>query len=226
MEYAGLPRETFAFLRGLEAHNDKGWFDAHRGDYERFWLAPGLDLVAALSGEAAGMGLLAVPKLGASLRRIHRDVRFSKDKSPYQPWLHLILSTGPAFNKVPGMHLVLTPRGLGYGAGQYGLEPAALEAMRGRICDAGERARLLAAIGAAEAVGSRLDPPELARVPKGYQAAEWDHLLRRKSLILRSVEDIPPPEWLFTGEAVAGLAGIVRAHLPLLEWLKGPMAGR
>lgn len=222
MGYEGLPRETFEFLRGLEANNDKAWFEAHRADYERFWLAAGLDLVAALSEQAAGMGLLAVPKLNGSLRRIHRDVRFSKDKSPYQPWLHLILSTGPAFNKVPGVHIVLTSRGLGYGAGQYGLEPDALEAMRGRMCEEGERARLMAALAAAQAVGSRLDPPELARVPKGHAAAEWDHLLRRKSLIVRTQEDFAPPDWLFSGAAVEGLAGIVRAHLPVLDWLAGP----
>lgn len=120
MGYAGLPRETFKFLKGLEANNDKGWFEAHRGEYQRFWLAAGLDLVAALSGEAAEIGLLAVPKLNASLRRIHRDVRFSKDKSPYQPWLHLILSSGSEVNKVPGVHVVFTPRGWVIARGNMG----------------------------------------------------------------------------------------------------------
>ena len=123
MTYAGLPRETFSFLQNLRDNNSRDWFETHRADYEALWLNAGLDLIAALGPICEGMSprLFAVPKLNQSLRRLNRDTRFSKDKSPYQPWLHIILSTGPAFNKVPGVHILLSPDGLGYGAGQYGL---------------------------------------------------------------------------------------------------------
>lgn len=224
MGYAGVKPETFAYLGALAANNTRDWFEAHRAEYEAHWLGAGLDLIAALAPACEGMEprLLAVPKLNQSLRRIHRDTRFSKDKTPYEPWLHLILSTGPAFNKVPGMHIVLRPDGLGYGAGHYGLEPGELDRMRQRICDPVGRARLLDALAAAEATGSRIDPPELARVPKGYDAApDWDHLLRRKGLIVRTPSDRPVPDWLATPEAVPRLVEIVRAHLPLLGWLTG-----
>lgn len=79
----------------------------------------------------------------------------------------------------------------------------------------------MAALEAAGTVGCVLDPPEMARVPKGYAAADWDHLLRRKSLIVRTSEDLPPPDWLFTGEAIGRVAGILRALLPVVTWLKG-----
>jgi uncharacterized protein (TIGR02453 family) len=222
MGYPGLRRETFAYLQALAAHNDREWFEAHRTDYEAHWLQAGLDLIAALAPLCQAMEprLLAVPKLNQSLRRINRDTRFSKDKTPYQPRLHLILSTGPAFNKEPGMHIVLTPQGLGYGAGHYGMDPAALDRMRGRICDPGQRERLLAALEAARTVGSEIDPPDLARVPNGYDSGpEWDHLLRRKGMIVRTQADRPPPDWLFTSAAPERLAGLIRAHLPLLAWL-------
>lgn len=222
MIYPGLDISTFTFLRDLAAHNDRGWFEAHRAEYEACWLKPGLDPAAALAPlcEAMMPRLIAVPKLNQSLRRIHRDTRFSKDKTPYQPWLHLILSTGPEINKVSGMHLVLHPEGLGYGAGHYGLEPEALDRMRMRICDSGDRARLLAALETAGQAGSTLDPPDLTRVPKGYDPdPTWDHLLRRKGLILRTQATLTPPDWLFTPRAPEQLADIIRAHLPLLAWL-------
>jgi uncharacterized protein (TIGR02453 family) len=222
MAYAGLRRETFGYLQALAAHNDRDWFEANREAYQRDWLEAGLDLIAALGPFCDVMEprLLAVPKLNQSLRRINRDTRFSRDKTPYQPWLHLILSTGPAFNKVPGMHIVLQPEGLGYGAGQYGPEPDALDRMRARMCDPADRTRLTAALEAAGQVGSTLDPPELARVPKGFKAdPDWDHLLRRKGLIVRTQSNLPPPDWLFSPEAPVHLADIVRAHLPLLSWL-------
>lgn len=211
-----------AYLRALAAHNERDWFEAHRDDYQRDWLEAGLDLIAALAPFCAAMEprLLAVPKLDQSLRRIHRDTRFSRDKTPYQPRLHLILSTGPAFNKVPGMHIVLSPDGLGYGAGHFGLGPEALDRMRARVCDPGARDQLLKALETANAVQSQLDPPDLARVPKGYEVApEWAHLLRRKGMIVRTQVELPPPDWLFSPEAPQRLAGITGAHLPLLRWL-------
>jgi uncharacterized protein (TIGR02453 family) len=222
MTYAGLPRATFAYLADLAAHNDRAWFEANRDRYQAEWLGPGLDLAAAMAPLCAAMTppLLSVPKLNGSLRRLHRDVRFSRDKRPYEAWLHLILSTGTAVGKGPGFHLVLRPEGVGYGAGHYGFAPEALDALRTRICDAGDRARLLSALDAARAAGSELDPADLVRVPQGWRGApEWDHLLRRKSLIVRTPETLPAPDWLFGPECPERLAGLVRAHLPLLAWL-------
>ena len=82
MSYAGLPRETIRFLAGLSAENNREWFESHRADYESAWLNAGLDMIAALSGPVSALGLTAVPKLNASLRRIYRDTRFSRDKRP------------------------------------------------------------------------------------------------------------------------------------------------
>jgi uncharacterized protein (TIGR02453 family) len=223
MSYDGLPRQTLAFLQGLEAENSRDWFEAHRGEYESFWLKAGLDLVAALAGPAAALRppLLAVPKLNASLRRIFRDVRFSADKRPYEPRLHLILSTGSAFNKEPGVHLVIGARTLGYGAGHYGFTPAGLDAFRQEMSDAAARAAFLGRVAEAETVGCGWDAPDLARVPRGYAAApDWDHLLRRKHVVVRTLTDIPHPDWLFTPEAPAELARILAALNPLAQDLR------
>ena len=173
MVYQGLRPETLRYLEALGANNNREWFEAHRDAYERAWLAAGLVLIAALAPFATDMGLMAVPKLNQSLRRIHRDTRFSRDKTPYQPWLHLILSTGPDFSKGPGMHLVLRPGGIAYGAVLYAPAPDRLEQLRQRLCVAHDRAAFLAALAAAAQVGSTLDPPELARVPLPYLHAPW-----------------------------------------------------
>lgn len=223
MGYQGLPRQTGTFLRGLEEENNRGWFAAHREDYERFWLAAGLDLVAALAGPAAALRppLLAEPKLNASLRRIFRDVRFSPDKRPYEPRLHLIFSTGPAFNKEPGVHLVIGPRTFGYGAGHYGFTTAGLESFRREMSEPGARAAFLAKVAQAEAVGCGWDAPDLARVPRGFQAApDWDHLLRRKHVVVRTLTDVPHPDWLFTPQAPVELARILAALNPLAQDLR------
>lgn len=222
MTYAGVSAATLAFLGDLEANNDRDWFATNRDRYERHWLAAGLDLIAAVGPLLAGLrpSLHAVPKLNHSLRRIHRDIRFSADKRPFDPCLHIILSTDGAFNKVPGFHFVIRAQSIAFGAGHYGLSPDRLDAIRRRICDPADRADLLAALVQAAATGSDLDPPDLARVPKGYEPApEWDQLLRRKSMIARTQLPLPVPDWLFGPDAPRQIAQLAAAHVPLLAWL-------
>jgi len=221
MSYAGVPRGMVSYLAALEQHNNRDWFEAHRAEYEVHWLGAGLDLVAALSGPCAALkpALMAVPKLNASLRRINRDVRFAKDKRPYDPRLHLILSTGPLFNKVPGVHLVIDAAGIGYGAGHYGFAPDGLDRYRRTLADPGERAGFEALLAQAAGVGAVLDPPELARVPKGFAAAGWDGLIRRKSVIVRTPVHLAHPDWLFGRDAIPHLMAIVAALNPVAQYL-------
>jgi uncharacterized protein (TIGR02453 family) len=129
------PRAMPAFLASLEQNNARNWFEAHRAEYEAHWLGAGRDFIEALSGPCALIGLIARPRLNSSLGRIHCDVRFSKDKRPYEARLHIILSTGEAFDKVPGVHLMIGPEHFGYDAGHYGFEPEALERYRLRMAD-------------------------------------------------------------------------------------------
>ena len=219
MAFQGVPRGLVGFLAGLVAENSREWFEAHRREYEEVWLKPALNLVAALSGPVAQMGLMAVPKLNGSVRRINRDVRFSTDKRPYQAHWHLVLSTGPEFGKVPGVHLVLTAKGFGYGVGQYGFSPQGLERLRQAFCDDRTRAAFLALLARAEGQGARLEPPDLVRVPKGFAASDWDYLLRRKHVVVRTGQDLAAPEWLFGPDCLAGLVEIVADLAPIARWL-------
>ena len=80
---------SFKFLRGLARHNDKAWFESHRQDYEAHVRQPFLRLITDLQPALASVSphFRADPRtVGGSLFRIHRDARFSNDKSPYKPW--------------------------------------------------------------------------------------------------------------------------------------------
>ena len=110
--------EAFAFLRGLRKNNKKEWFEAHRPNYEREILTPLRAVAEELDVRFAALApeFEANPK--RSLFRIHRDVRFSKDKSPYKSHAALWV-----YHRAPG-------RGVGKeidgGAGFYfHIEPGA-----------------------------------------------------------------------------------------------------
>jgi len=222
--FNGFSAETFAFLRDLRANNTKAWFDENRARYEAIWKGQAQDLIAAISGPMSDLKppLQAVPRLNGSLRRINRDVRFSKDKSPFSARLHLIFWTGEHPNRSPGMHLVLHPDGIGYGAGAWGYEPAALTALRARIMDASDRARLLKAVASARKIGCEFDAPDLKNIPKGYEAkGDWEHLLRRKGFVMRTQQRVPVPDWITGPDCVDQIMGLTQACLPLIRWLNG-----
>ena len=85
--FNGFPNETFTFLQDLAEHNDREWFDANRRRYEEFFVAPSLAYIEAMRRPLAKVSPMyqAVPKkVGGSLMRIFRDVRFSSDKRPYK----------------------------------------------------------------------------------------------------------------------------------------------
>jgi uncharacterized protein (TIGR02453 family) len=128
--------QTFAFLRELRAHNDRAWFTANKDRYERSVKQPVLGFI-----EDAGPGLHRLSKqlvadprpVGGSMFRIYRDVRFSRDKSPYKTHVgvHFPLGKGGA----PGYYLHLEPNGCFVAAGIWMPQASQLQQIRERIAD-------------------------------------------------------------------------------------------
>ncbi|MGB5402682.1 DUF2461 domain-containing protein, partial [Robiginitalea sp.] len=85
MEVPAISSETLGFLKGLKANNNKEWFESHRKDYDAA-RAEVVDFSDALKTDLQGHDAIERTKLF----RIHRDLRFSKDKTPYKP--HFALS--------------------------------------------------------------------------------------------------------------------------------------
>jgi uncharacterized protein (TIGR02453 family) len=87
MAQASFGPELFLFLADLRAHNDRDWFAANRDRYEEHVLEPALEFVSEFAPRLEKISphfrADARPS-GGSLFRIHRDTRFSKDKSPYK----------------------------------------------------------------------------------------------------------------------------------------------
>lgn len=82
--FEGFPADAFAFFAELAEHQTKDWFEANRARYEQGVRGPFQSLVADASTAAAEAGLPFRGDPKSALFRIHRDVRFSKDKRPYK----------------------------------------------------------------------------------------------------------------------------------------------
>ena len=80
----GFTAATLTFFRGLARHNAKPWFEAHRADYEQVVVAPMRALIEEMDVRLARFAPEITGHPKRSMFRIYRDVRFSKDKSPYK----------------------------------------------------------------------------------------------------------------------------------------------
>ena len=131
--FTGFPPETLGFLRDLGENNSKAWFDAHRAEYEHAYLAPALSFIAAMDPPLRRLKptVHADPWLNRSLFRINRDVRFSRDKTPYKDHLDLFfwVSEGRSRER-PGFFLRLRFDRLILGAGIHAFDARMLEAYR------------------------------------------------------------------------------------------------
>ncbi|MDA4844358.1 DUF2461 domain-containing protein [Hoeflea poritis] len=220
--FQGLPRQTVDYLKALKANNNREWFEAHRKDYDDYFVEPALQLIEALSPIAATLDPphFAVPKLNKSLRRVHRDTRFSKDKTPYHTHIHIVLWTGDHPNRSAGIHLVFSANHFGYGSGHWTFSGDGLERYRTAVQEDSARSELDAALAAAAKVGCTPGEPELRRVPRGFDsdspAADY---LRRKGIVARTHDDPAYDARLFGPDAVDYLTEILKALSPLDRWV-------
>ncbi len=82
--FSGFSADALQFLADLAANNDRAWFKPRKADYERLIKEPLESLCVALADRFAQLHLPLESDPRRSPFRIYRDVRFSRDKSPYK----------------------------------------------------------------------------------------------------------------------------------------------
>lgn len=175
--------ELLDFLRELRRHNDKEWFDAHRKqyaaarEYHRQLTERLIEGIASFDPSVCGL------RPQDCTYRIHRDTRFSADKSPYKTWMGIFVAPRGKKSGYGGYYFHIDPDGEGAGhhqliAGVYMPEGPVLRSIRDEILDNG--AEIAQALREAE--GFRLyEGNKLKRMPKGYaEGGEYDEWLKLK----------------------------------------------
>lgn len=163
----------FSFLKELKAHNDREWFQENKARYETEARNPVLQFIGAFEGPLATLSrhFSADPRpVGGSLFRLHRDTRFSKDKSPYKTHLgvnfrHRSEAAGGVHG--PGFYFHLEPGGCFAGGGLWHPEPEGLFQVRQAIAAQASAWKALRA-------GLVIEGEALKRVPQGFAS---DHPL-------------------------------------------------
>jgi uncharacterized protein (TIGR02453 family) len=162
--------ELFRFLRDLKRHNDRDWFARNRERYEKDVRQPFLAFIADFADPLSRVSryVVADPRpVGGSMFRIHRDTRFSKDKTPYKThvaaWFR---HDGGKLHDGPGFYLHLEPGRVFAGAGIWHPEPPVLERLRRAVATRG--ADWKKATGGAFRRTCTLEGDALVRPPRGF----------------------------------------------------------
>lgn len=205
-------------MSDLKKHNDRDWFLANQARYEKEVRQPFLALITDLAPGLArlGSGFIADPHpTRGSMLRIYRDIRFSKDKSPYKTHVSAHFMHGQGKDSGIGLYLQLGPMENFAGGGVYRPEPALLKTIRDNI--ANNSAAWKRAVK-----GQELGGESLTRPPKGYDAA---HPLigdiKRKDYYSGSeftVKEVTSDKFLFA------VLEKFRATTPLAEFLSGAVS--
>ena len=222
-------KRALGFLRGLARHNEKPWFEAHRDEYEAEVRQPMRELIEDLDSRFAQFA----PEIGGdpkrSMFRIYRDIRFSKDKSPYKThaacWFHHLNAARNVGSEADagsaGYYFHLEPGGRSMiGAGIWMPPRPQLNKLRGAIARSpGAFDRMANSIP--RRFGGLDDEGALKRMPRGYAedhaAAKW---LRFQSFTSgRTLTDAQ----VTSTSLAASLAREYEALLPLVRWLNGAL---
>ncbi|MGH9169386.1 MAG: DUF2461 domain-containing protein [Acidimicrobiales bacterium] len=201
MAFKGWPVEAIEFFEGLEADNSKTYWATNKAVYEECVLEPMQALLDELRGEF-GAGKIFRP---------YRDVRFSKDKSPYK--------TNIAATLERGGYLHLDAHGFGSGSGIYMMAPDQVERFRAAVADDRRGAELQRIVAKLRTGAITVDGHgALKTAPKGFPN---DHprieLLRQKGLTSWRQWEVGP--WLGSPKVKKGVSDFFRASQPLNDWL-------
>jgi len=219
-DFAGFPRAGLEFLTSLAEHNDKEWFEAHRAAWDE-------QVIPALSALGAGLKqrlenmlpqLQFVPRAGQSLFRPNRDVRFSRDKRPYETHAAALLWEGADKQLAPSIYLQISPHEVLIRGGLALFEEAQLDRFRKRVLAEETGDALSSILSAAKKEGLKLEGEKTNKPPRGFAA---DHpraeLSKHKGLTLASTKK--GDDWLTTPDLLDAAEETARAYAPLHAWL-------
>ncbi len=224
VSFAGYPQQALDFLVGLAANNNREWFNARKMIFQEQVQKPSQQFVAELGTRLKtilpGIAYDATLSGSGSVMRIYRDIRFSKDKTPYNTKLRFQFWQGPSKKaSYSGFYVRIEPAGAEVFAGQHEFDRPTLAAYRDAVVDEQLGAALQGVIDAVRNAGDcGIGGSHYRRVPHGYKK---DHP-RAKLLLyngLYAYSQRIDPAYLTSPELVDVCFEHCKNMAPIHQWL-------
>lgn len=224
--FPGFSTKAKTWLRQIVTHNERDWFMANKPIFESEVKAGTEALVEALS---AGMQSFAPAYVPAdpkkAVMRVYRDVRFSKDKSPYKTEMSAKFGrAGGGPTDCAGFWMAVSAKGVDVVGGSYAPGGPQLKNLRAHIAEHHkELARILKRKPLRDAMGE-LQGEALQRVPRGFDPEHpAGDLLRKKQLYLHAHL---PAKLITTPDLQKEVLRRFKLLLPFTEFLNDGIAGK
>jgi uncharacterized protein (TIGR02453 family) len=176
-KFSGFPKAALQFFSDITTNNNREWFEAHKKDYLERVVAPAqsfvLELGAKLQAALPDIVYDARANGSGSIGRIYRDIRFSRDKSPYKDYLGIVFwQQGQKKNDGAGFYFHLNASGAEIYTGMYAFDKPFMEAYRDALVSKKLGAAFDDVLAALKKAGDYPVGGELfKRTPAGYDAA-------------------------------------------------------
>ena len=217
MPFEGFGREALPFFKALAFHQSREWFEDNRATYERCVKGPMGDLVEETAARLAKAKIPIKGDRKSALFRIHRDVRFSRNKDPYKTNAGVAMTRTGSKNDPGVLYFHLSPEECFFAAGFYQPEPPALARLRDAAARAPKAFKQMVA-RLAKAGLALSDEDALKRAPRGFDTVDDPAILaaaRMKHFItMRPVSE----KQIREPALVDAFCAFARDALPLLDW--------
>ena len=222
--FSGFPEECLQFFDDLRKNNNREWFQEHKQNYTNYVLEPAKEFVLVLGDKLKSIskGILYDTRMSGigSVLRIYRDMRFSKDKTPYNIRLRIRFWEGSGKKgENPGFFFGMDANGAHLYGGLHMFTKPVLASYRDAVIDDKLGKELDKVLKSLKKAGDyEIGGDQYKRVPRGYDAshkrATW---LKYKGLHVLSPK--MEPKVLTKPKLVDICFEHCKAMFPLHEWL-------
>ena len=217
-KFNGFGKQALPFLKALDFHQNREWFKENKGLYESELETPRGDLVEALTEAFAKNKIALKGDRKESVYRIYRDVRFAKDKSPFNKHVSALLTPSGEKREDEGSFFIKVGlEGCIMAVGFYLDGPEKLRAFRNRIVTYPDAFRELTAILSKGGLELRTDEA-LKRLPKEFDGVIEPDLMQAVKLKHFYVREDIDPALVTTPKLVDLSVDFVKRTMPLLVW--------
>ena len=206
------------FFKELAANNNKDWFDKNRKRYETVVREPFKDFIGELIDELSkkDASLDILPK--DAIFRINRDIRFSKDKTPYKLNNSALISrAGRKDKNYPGVYLELGPEKLAFYGGVYMPDTKLTHKIRVYLDEHSDQLNTILEEGNFKSSFGEIQGDKSKRIPKEFkEAAIRQPLIMNKQWYYFSHL---PPEIITSKDLMKQILDLDKKAAPLKEFL-------
>jgi uncharacterized protein (TIGR02453 family) len=218
--FTGFPKEGLVFLKNLKRNNNRDWFQDNKATYKTMVEEPAHSFLEVISDK---LTKLSGEPMAGKVFRIYRDVRFSKDKTPYNPHIRMSFVRQSADKKkcgeAPMFSISIEPDKLFLGLGYFEFSKNILLSYQKAVAKDPTGKALEKLQTKMEKKGFEFEGDLYKRVPSAFDKGHpRGDLLRRKGLSLWSEDDIPTE--IYSNRAVDFCFKKYRDMLPFYKWLQ------